>query len=319
MDVSVTCCQCNIALVNVVSIYLLSLDSFAQSDLILERHSQKDLLEDFDLLITAVKESHPGLYWYITRMEFDSLCEVQRSKISDQMTSLEFHNLIAPVISSVKEGHHKISGIPKDMSDYLNYAVTYLPVIIMEIDEDIVILNTIDSSDTKGKIIKKINGVAIDKVMNKIFLQIPSDGFIKTFKYEQIFLSGFSCYYSEVYDQTGLVVIELLDPITSKKEIIKTKMISKEELFEIREKTLSNRKKEKYMPISLRFLDERSAILKLNTFDSKDYMTRNFYFVMDSLFNLINKKNVIHLIIDLRNNGGGSEHYSTVAFSYFFQ
>ncbi len=58
------------------------------------------LEQDFDLLVSSLKEAHTGLNWYSTYREFDDFCANQRKLLRDRMRNLISRDL--PIRRSTK-------------------------------------------------------------------------------------------------------------------------------------------------------------------------------------------------------------------------
>ena len=71
----------------------------------IEKHSKIELVQDFELLVNGLKEVHTGIYWYSTEKQFDSIVQHQKRQIKDSLNSLQFFNIITPIVAYTKEGH----------------------------------------------------------------------------------------------------------------------------------------------------------------------------------------------------------------------
>ena len=63
------------------------------------------LKEDLDFLFKTIEEVHPNMYAYISKEEFDPLCEQLYKNINRSMTRLEFYKLTAPIVAALKNSH----------------------------------------------------------------------------------------------------------------------------------------------------------------------------------------------------------------------
>ena len=73
-------------------IILLQIPVFAQTDSL---YSQEHLKEDFRIYRQALEEAHPGLYWYRTKFEMDSIFETASAAVGNSMTEREFFSLMS--------------------------------------------------------------------------------------------------------------------------------------------------------------------------------------------------------------------------------
>lgn len=299
----------------IVIILIISSCAFGQKGQ-LDTFSGDELRQDFDLMVNSLKEAHGGLNWYTSAMEFDSICQLQRSKIKDTASSLDFYNLITPVVAFTREGHNSVS-ISRNISDYLKSRDLYLPILIKMIEKDVVLLNDVQGHQTKGYLIKRINGVPIEDVLEEVLKSIPADGYIVSGKYRRLNSNGLSNYYADLYDVLSDNSFTLFDPVTKETISIDAKSVDGRTIREIRSECFKDREKRSGQPISLGILNESTAVLRLNSFDQRRFdRGTSFEKSLDSLFGLIEENSIENLIIDLRYNRGGEEHYSALTYSY---
>ncbi len=69
------------------------------------KYSVEQLREDFDLLRTALVESHAGLYFYSPKEEMDRFIDSIFNQIREPMTEAEFHKQLALLIAHINDGH----------------------------------------------------------------------------------------------------------------------------------------------------------------------------------------------------------------------
>src|SRR5438445_25412 len=65
---------------------------------------------DFDLLRNALEEAHPGLYRYSTKGEMDRTFAAERAKLDHPMTRLQFREVVAETLASLRCGHTSMDG-----------------------------------------------------------------------------------------------------------------------------------------------------------------------------------------------------------------
>ncbi|PJR04201.1 S41 family peptidase [Avrilella dinanensis] len=281
----------------------------------LKQLSFSELQADFDLLVNSLKEAHTGLYWYSTEKQFDSLVSIQRTLLKDNLNSLQFYNIVSPIIAFSKEDHCDIS-----LSDELNNALAekgfFLPLIITNLNEKPLILN----QPYKGLTLTEINGVKIEEIYQRIFNTFASDGFILSSKYRYLDLRGFSREYAKVIDQQKENTITTKDLSTGKTETHQLKSVSYKRLSELTAQVFNENKirEEIDKPGELLFIENNTAVLTFTTFGNSDFEEYNMNFeqFVDSSFIEISKQKSTNLIIDLRDNGGGSEGNEDYLFSY---
>lgn len=295
---------------------------FGQEGEILKTYSAKQLNEDYDLMVSALKEAHPGLYWYTSFTDFEKIFQENKEKIKDGMNSYEFYRIISSVVSADREGHSQVLS-SKDIGDFVHKKAKYLPFAVKTINEKIYLVNDIEEKDTKGKVITKIDNIPIDTILNKIFKNTSrySDGYSTTGKFKNMDRFSFSGYYVDfISDWNGQQAsIELLDPKNNKTEEITINLVNRDSLVQIAKNTPRKIRKHdnELYALDLNKLTQ-TAILTFNDFGYNRFEKQNIQFthLVDSLFQVIKKEKSKNLIIDIRNVGGGSEGAEDYLFSY---
>jgi hypothetical protein len=184
----------------------------------LNTFSYKELVEDFQILKNAFIETKVGL-WYNSYAEFDSLCNVQKSKLKDKMTALEFYQIIAPIVAFTREGHCSVRNSDETTS-YLKQNAKYFPFLVKILDKKVYLANDYENFKTKGLELTKINGNPIEVILSKFLSIEPSDGYNITSKYKWI-ENSFSKYYTSFFEQSPQnFTIELINPKTTEKSIL---------------------------------------------------------------------------------------------------
>ena len=173
-----------------------------------EKHNPEELKRDLGVLKDALVEAHPGLYWYVSQNEIDSIFSTVENKIDKPLTSSEFYRLAAPVVAKLRDGHTRLilPGIKKSEKEKeadKKKGKTPLNQFKFKIIDDklFVIENkSADSSLLKGSEVKRIDGKQVKEVLSNLESLFSSDGFNETFKnrYTERQLGGlYKTYYSK--------------------------------------------------------------------------------------------------------------------------
>lgn len=289
-----------------------ALNTYGQNSNDLKKITISQLIDDFDLAVKSLKEAHPGLYWHTSYLAFDSICSLQKSKIADGQNALEFYRILAPVISSVREGHCKIS-LSEEVDAFLDKKGIYPPLFVKFINKVPYVLNNIEGRPTRGLIVVSLNGMPMPEVLRSMFSTMSSDGLNETKKYAALDGQDFSYYYLDAFAQSDSYLLGLKDPVTNITISVDykgstAKEMEKEWVF-LRAKFFNKRD----IPSSL-VIEGQSATLTFNTFRSDKY--QDFHKTTDEYFEKIRSLKIKNLIIDLRANGGGTEGYEDYVLSY---
>lgn len=284
----------------------------------LEKIPVKNLLSDFDLLQNAYYETRVGL-WYNSRTQFDSICNLQKSKIKAPMNALEFYRILAPVVSFTKEGHCNIK-ISDETTAFLKQKGTYLPFGIKVLDKKVYVINDYKDFKLKGLVLSKINGEAIENIMAKMLEIEPADGFNMTSKYRWI-EGAFSKYYARYFPASKFITLELLNPDNNTKIVYESipsctfKEFTK--LYEEIKKQVPNYTFSKSSDFSIDPITS-TAVITVNTFSLGSYTDKRkgFQLFLEKAFDSISSQKIKHLIIDVRKNEGGEQGMEDHFLSY---
>ncbi|UMQ42963.1 S41 family peptidase [Chryseobacterium sp. Y16C] len=287
----------------------------------------EELKEDVDYAYTKIKEMHPKLYWYIPKKQLDYKFDSLKQTIDQPLTPLEFYFKLQPVIASIKEGHLSLR-IPikkftkKELKSLENKKGMFSRFEYYVSGEHLYIIENKDSIENikPGTEILKINDVPVPVYLKKYKNLISSDGYNTTF--QPYFLKDiFFNFYSAEFGFNDTAKIETLYDKKIKTYILKRAEKSKtdfEKDKEQKKKTLE-RKVNDYVAFNdsynrtFKFLapDSSTAYIKVKSF-SRTY-SEKFY---KETFAKIKNAKAKYLIIDIRNNYGGSLDEINNLYSY---
>jgi hypothetical protein len=282
--------------------------------------SYKALTQDFDILANALKETRVGL-WYNTYTEFDSAFAQQRSKIKDKMNALDFYKIVAPLMAFTDEGHANIRRSEDTKAHFAGYG-KYLPFIVKIIAGDVYILNDVDRFKTKGMKILTINGKNIDTVMKQFLSIEPTDGYNITSKYHWLEGAAFARHYSVFFEENPKEFNMELEDSKSNKKIIYRKIPScnYKQADSINRKYAADHSDYIFKDAAAFKIDSaaNTAVLTVNTFNTDKYKggRNGFKQFLKNSFSEIAKRNIRHLIIDVRKNEGGAQGMEDHLLSY---
>ena len=271
---------------------------------------KKDLLiKDLTLLRTNLGAAQPGLYNYTSKEEFDAFFESIAATITNDMSSLDFFKLIAPLSNKIRNGHTIL--VPS--SSWEDHVVTQkalLPLNLYYHENTLYVLHNL--SDTKnlqeGAILRSINGQPAIEVFNHLVESWFKDGYNRT-RPAEIVEEEFRFLYSHFYETTPIYSIEI-NTVDGKSQKFDLKGIIEPEF----KKRLLQRYNKKYTPwwrrapkpLSLK-INESTAYLAVTLFSNgaKSEDGQRFSKFVKNAFKTIKSKKVTDLIIDLRGNQGG--------------
>ncbi len=285
------------------------------------------LKEDVDFAYSKLKETHPQLYWYIAKEDLDHKFDSLKHTITKPLTPLQFYFKLQPVIAGIREGHLSLR-IPskmitkkeirtlegkKGMFSRFGYYVEGDRLFIVENKDSI-------QHIPPGTEILCIDQVSVSDYIKKYRKLISSDGFNTTF-HPYYLKDVFFNYYVAEKGYEDHATLETV--YKGQKKIYELTRETKSEDDLKKEKENKKRTEEKkvndYIAFNnsynrnFKFLDQDSSIayIKIKSF-SGDYSAK-FY---QETFGKIKKAGSSYLIIDIRNNYGGSLQEINNLYSY---
>lgn len=283
----------------------------------LKNLSSKELIQDFEILQNAYYETKVGL-WYNSRLQFDSICNIQKSKITDNMNALEFYRILSPIVAFTKEGH-SILQVSDETSIYLKQNATYLPFCVKIFDNKVYIINDLENYKTKGLQINKINNESIDVVLDKFLSIEPADGFNITSKYHWV-EEAFSKYYARYFDPVKSFKLELVNPKNNEKLVYDIPAYNFKDYRKLQKNIAGTIPNYHYKEASTFTIDSNTntATLTVNSFALDSYKDKRngFKIFLENTFKEISNQKIKHLIIDIRKNEGGEQGMEDHLLSY---
>jgi len=311
-------------------------------------HSSAELKEDIDYAYNKLKKLHPNLYQYISKESLDNKFKILKKELDQPLSSMEFYKKIAPVIISIRQGHTSVKSphrlqAKKERKKKGARKGLFRTLKFNTLNDKIYVEKGYgkDSLITKGIELLKIEGQDVkDLVASYQSLDI-GDGYNTTFVPEFT-----RKYIGSYYTKTNLlkdsiqITLKEKDSVFTKylyafekekskgekdKNTIKKK---KKKLTKSEKKSAKKKKKErlkweykydynkftKEVVRDFEFIkkgDNDIAYVKITNFTDGGY--KDFY---DEIFKKIDSAKTTNLIIDLRDNTGGSLREIAYFYSY---
>ena len=263
--------------------------------------SQRELLQDFDVLVVTLKELHGNIFSAIDKYDYDELCNQIKEKIQaeDSISLFEFYHKVIPAITSIKCGHTNIF-MENDEDFMINNKLN-----IRICDTNVFIGNN-DFNLPKHTRILEFNHKPISNVIIDIKRIIPTDVTSSNYRIRKI-EKKFLYYFNLINNYRG--------------DIYNIKFINKNGEIRVqtikRKDIISNNTKEIKSPLTYS-TQSGSAYLKIKSFYTPDFKNYNLppKKTFKRIFKQIQKSNIDTLLIDLRDNEGGSVVLASYIFSF---
>ena len=267
-------------------------------------------LEDWNFYKTKLEKEHPNLYLYTSQAEMRQFFDSVTAIITGPMNSINFFNLITLSHSKIKDGHTHIFPDPSTTKDNDLHA-SFFPIKV-HWEEGRMYVVKMYSSDTQlvpGTEIQIINGVNAGLLYNLMMHRQIRDGYNKTYP-AWILEQYFAEYYSyHLGNPDEFILHTRKSDNTSETNTIKAlpkdsiAYYKKTKYGELRGDALFNTGITVEIDTSM-----HTAILTIKDFHDDILRTmyhQKFKDVISECFKQIQKHQVEHLILDLRNNQGG--------------
>ncbi|MCP5049213.1 MAG: hypothetical protein GY940_18735 [bacterium] len=285
-------------------------------------YTAKQLKEDLSLLRSALEEAHGGLYRYTSKKELDRLFETVSVQLNQPMTERGFYAKLLPLVAAINDGHTGLA-LSTPYDNYLETNPVLFPFNLRFVKWRAYLFRNYSEKPgiPMGGELIAINGHSVPQMLTRFMPLISSDAHIETSKISK--LQGslfFGKLFMSIYGESKSFTIAYRPPGKTTIETLKVTGASVKnilDLFSQRYPKVNKTSRER-LPISLEY-KEGIPVLTILGFGGGAY-TRNNISYPDFLaksFRELNEKKSKHLIIDLRNNSGGSDEYGKMLAAYF--
>ncbi|CAI2766925.1 S41 family peptidase [Flavobacterium collinsii] len=276
--------------------------------------SQKQMQEDLRTLLAINEKANSGLYQYRSKKQIDHIYNSAIKSIKKPMSTIEFYKIMLR-LSDYEGSLHNYTIPDLGLINFLNRQKSFFPFPLVYINGQI-IFDGQSSDIPPGSRIKSINGINDVQLMRSFYKYYTTDGHHATQKLSASVNKSFGLNYLLEYGLCDEFVIEYSAP---KSESLKKTVLRSVTLKE-RTANLKNRFSapvtdlldyKKQPPYSFRMINPTLGLLNLRFFGmaygSDDPKFKPYVRFLDSIFTELDKNKVANLIIDVRNNPGGSD------------
>ncbi len=288
------------------------------------------LRDDVDYAYGNLKKLHPNLYWYISKEDLDYKFDSIKKEIQHPLTPFQFYEKLAPIIADIKEGHLRLVAPDKKLEKKelkkLEFQKGLLSRMNYVIDEDRIFVkdNAEKFENIKvGTEILKIKDIPVKDYLDRYSKFVNSDGENATYqKYSMarrwpVFFTIENGILDSLKIQTKLgneikdlyIHRETISKEEKKEKETESKKISKTEKGKTQDYNIVTKSYNRDLQFPLK--DSSIAYIKIKTFSGT--YSRKFY---KESFATIKKANAEYLILDMRDNLGGSLYEINNLYSY---
>ncbi|UOE39795.1 S41 family peptidase [Chryseobacterium suipulveris] len=318
-------------------LYLLTL-SFLASCVSVKKHNEKreipiapeKLKKDVDFAYQKLQKLHPELYWYISQDSLDYKFDSIKTTIKTPLKPNDFYQKLAPVIAKVKQGHLRLYPLEKRLTkkeienlknqkgllSRFNFVVDDNRIFVLDNTEKIANMDV-------GTEILKIKDIPLKDLLQKYHPFINSDGLNKTFqkyslarRWPAFFTAEFGILDSVKLEtklnnatKTFYLHREKMSKEERKKEESANKKITKSETGKTKDYNIITKSYNRDLQFPVK--DSSVAYMKIKTFSGT--FSRKFY---KQSFAILKKSPAKYLVLDIRDNLGGSLYEINNLYSY---
>ena len=287
-----------------------------------EPFSQKKMEKDFEVFKEIRLKANSGLYKYRTKVQIDSIYNWAETEIGKSTTYLDFYNIICKLTDYEGSLHNDTNLPAKYLKNLRKESYGYFPYPIKWISGKWLI-NYKNGEIPLGAEIISINNIPISEVIEQLYKYYTTDGQNITGKRIGI-RTHFSKFYRFNYGQqeSFTIVFKQHDSSLEEKKTLKSISYSgyyknfKSRYSKPFDEVYYADLKEKY---KYEQIDSTTGLLTIYTFAMGNETTeehKTYLAFLDDVFSKIKAKNLKSLIVDIRQNGGGTDPNDLVTYSY---
>lgn len=297
----------------------LGMQSYSQKkkqSLLTKKYAAELLIQDAVIFKDVILAMHPSVGIYNTKEYYVKLLDDLVFSIRDSMTQKEFRLKLKLAADELHCGHTEVLYSLPFYKEVNKMKMNFSPFIFIPVQDKVYMLANLnkkqDSLIKKGSEITKINGITVDSMLRYSRRFISSDGFNQSGKNHYLQL-GFNSYYVGLFGRPDTFNVEYTDGKSIKN--IKYAAIKPKNMPSLplgpRDDSLFT--KFKRAGIKYRYLDDNKTtmLVKIERFSHR-FDIRAYR----KIFRKLRKNKSENLVLDLRNNGGGSLANSYRLLSY---
>jgi hypothetical protein len=267
--------------------------------------NKDSVLREFAIVYDLLNTVHPGEFMHCSKASFEKCFDSLSQSIQTDLSPVDYYLKISFLLAKVKDGHTEMKNavLKEGMQTTLVF-----PFSIYKIKDQFIVNKSGEPeyADYIGKTISTINGKTTSDIVHTLTPYFSIEGSNETAinNYLQLFP-----FFYGLTDTTSVFTVTLRDSLG-----IEIKKTIKGIPFQ---KYQANTRKI-VEPIQHEFKRNNLAILTVNTFLTDYFEQKHIDYKknIDEFFKHVAELKITNIIIDVRNNTGGSPEVSNYLFSY---
>lgn len=266
--------------------------------------------EDVLLARRALEMVHPGLYRYTSKPDIDHAFAQLETRARNPITDVELYGQLSLLLAQIHCDHTKAE-LPAALEAYRTTNPTHLPFRFKLFDGRMVVVSSDPAQPglARGTEVLSINAIPTIKVIETLAPAISYDGLTsavipsKLSADSDLMGSGFDQFYPSFFGLPIRFTLQVRDTANAPTRTVTLHPVTFQQWVELPWQATPYRA-EFYRETTWKMLNAKTAYLKINTFVNYRHPVDAEAFYA-SFFKAINQSGANHLIIDLRENGGG--------------
>lgn len=309
---------------------VLSQTPMVSDSLTLRRVSPTNMQEDFSFLRKVLEETHPGLYRYTSKAAMQQKMDSIAGQLQHEMSFYSYYRVLTSLIAAIRCAHTSITPT-NNIGKYFRETIHMLPLEIIPFrDRLLVTLNgTTDTTIRPGDELLTINGQTTAQVLQELYSYVWADGYVQSSKTSQIMGTKFCLFYYMMIAQPDTFNLSLRRPdgtaFSMKVPALPNKTFHPQffknpvnrALLALYKDRNEKDNKEGWRLETMNI--PQTAYLRIKGFGggkNEEGAAAKMRSFMDKNMKTLQKGKIEHLIVDLRNNGGGWDIQGLELFSY---
>jgi hypothetical protein len=278
-----------------------------------------DLLqEDFRIFRLALEEGHAGLYRYTPKKELDGQFVAIEKSLTRPLTEIEFFRLLAPLIGNINDGHTRIN-FSAALENNLQDQPVLFPFKLQFIDDKAYLFRNYSENEglMMGSELLSINKKPIAEVIDLMLPLVTRDAHVETARLRRMESTVlFGSLYTALFGPTASFSIGYREPGSGDVKTVAVKGIPSKDLNGVFARRYPDAARQ-LPPIQVEWKED-IAVLTVRTFGSGAYQSAKISYptFLRDTFKEFEDKGTQHIVIDLRDNGGGDDAYGKILFAH---
>lgn len=276
-----------------------------KQSILTKKYSPIELKQDVEVISNVMLKMHPVIGIYNSKTYYHNLFSNLQNQITDSLTEKQFRFKLKIALDELHCGHTEIVASKQTFREMNRLKLSYSPFVFLPVREKMFLLTSLnkkqDSLFKKGAEITHINGLKTDSILRYCKLFISGDGYNQTAKDHYLQL-GFNSYYPAIFNRPDSFKVDYKIGTDIRQIKYPAVALKSFPALPIGKSNDSLFKQFKRAKIKYRYLgNKKNLLVKIEKFSHRGYNR-----AYRKLFKRTKRDGTENLIIDLRNNGGGS-------------